>query len=527
MQPLEQWFIDRDARRNRASALRTWTRDNRLEPLIDGASYFARLAAALEATEEGDEVYFTDFRGDVGERLTDALTVGEALRGCAKRGVKVFGLIWRSHPSWLEGGEGENAELAREICDAGGQVLLDARTRRAGSHHQKFVVIRHRDRPQDDVAFAGGIDLGEGRRDDSRHLGDANPTALPTPYGARPPWHDAQVQLQGPAVTDVELTFRERWEGSTALDLPSPFRMLMDRAYHAGKLVGRDLPPPRADPPAAGAHAVQVLRTYPARWRRYPFAPLGERGIEAAYRRTFARARRLIYIEDQYLWAPVVAKVLAAALRADPDLYVIAVVPRYPDREGVARWPSLVGREEAIRLCHAAAAERFAIYDLENEAGTPIYVHAKVVVVDDVWAMIGSDNLNRRSWTHDSELSCSVLDEDRDSREPTDPAGLGDGARRFARDLRLQLWREHLGRPEDDPAADLLDPAEAFEALRASAERLQAWHDGGKVGERPHGRLRPHQPERLPRWRRAVAVGPYRWLYDPDGRALRHRLRRR
>ena len=64
-------------------------------------------------------------------------------------------------------------------------------------------------------------------------------------------------------------------------------------------------------------------------------------------------------------------------------------------------------------------------------------MHAKVVVVDDVWAMIGSDNLNRRSWTHDSELSIAVLDRAHDTREPADPAGLGDDARRFARDLRL------------------------------------------------------------------------------------------
>ena len=269
-----------------------------------------------------------------------------------------------------------------------------------------------------------------------------------------------------------------------------------------------------------------MLRTYPARLRRYPFAPLGERSIAAAYRKVFGRARRLIYIEDQYLWAPFVADLLASALNANPDLHLIAIVPRFPDKEGASRWPSLVGRESAIRLCRAAGQERFAIYDVENHQGDPVYVHAKVVVVDDVWSMIGSDNLNRRSWTHDSELSCAVIDAEYDERAPLDPAGEGDGARRFARDLRLDLWREHLDRSDTD-VDDLLDPTQAFEAMRDNAQRLQDWYDGGCEGKRPPGRLRQHVPERLPRRHRPWAVPAYRWIYDPDGRAVRDRLRRR
>jgi phosphatidylserine/phosphatidylglycerophosphate/cardiolipin synthase-like enzyme len=272
---------------------------------------------------------------------------------------------------------------------------------------------------------------------------------------------------------------------------------------------------------------VQVLRTYPARLRRYPFAPLGERSIARAYRKVFARARRLIYVEDQYLWAPFVAELLARALQANPELHIIAIVPRYPDKEGVSRWPSLVGREQAIKVCRAAGGDRFAIYDVENPSGTPVYVHAKVVVVDDVWAMIGSDNLNRRSWTHDSELSCAVLDDNPDGREPLDPAGLGDHARVFARDLRLRLWREHLDRDADDAADDLVDPARAYSVMQQSAQGLQAWYDAGCKEPRPAGRLRPHVPERLPRRHRPWAVPVYRWLYDPDGRAIRDRLRRR
>jgi phosphatidylserine/phosphatidylglycerophosphate/cardiolipin synthase-like enzyme len=127
-----------------------------------------------------------------------------------------------------------------------------------------------------------------------------------------------------------------------------------------------------------------------------------------------------------------------------------------------------------------------AIYDLENEQGTPIYVHAKAVVVDDVWAMVGSANLNRRSWTHDSEVACAVLDQECDSRQPVDPGGLGDGARVFARQLRLRLWREHLGLGDADADdARLLDPIAGFEAWSASASRLQAWHDGDRRAPRP------------------------------------------
>jgi phosphatidylserine/phosphatidylglycerophosphate/cardiolipin synthase-like enzyme len=270
-----------------------------------------------------------------------------------------------------------------------------------------------------------------------------------------------------------------------------------------------------------------VLRTYPARVRRYPFAPLGERSIAHAYRKVFTRARCLVYLEDQYLWSRRVAHVIASALRGNPDLHVIAVVPRHPDKDGaVTHVPSVLGQHDVMRACAAAGGERFAVFDLENHQGTPVYVHAKVVVVDDVWAMVGSDNLNRRSWSHDSELSIAVLDSQRDAREPRDPAGLGDGARTFARDLRLRLWREHLDRGADD-VADLLDPREAFAAFLRQANELAAWHEAGGSGSRPPGRVVPHQRHTLTAAQRLWATPLYRIVFDPDGRPLRDRIRGR
>ncbi len=524
---VERWFLSGDERRNRASDIRPWTEGNRVTALVHGSEYFPLLYRKLCGTRAGDCIYLADFRGDTEERLDgEGTEIGTVLADAAGRKVLVFGLIWRSQPGWLDQSEGKNAELTRTISDEGGHVLLDARTRRGGSHHQKFVVIRHPGRPDEDIAFVGGIDLGLSRHDGPDHVGDPQAMAFPDAYGKRPPWHDIQCSITGPAVGDVEHSFRERWYGSSVLDLSSPIRSLIDRVYMAGQMVGRELPGRLEDPPPTGTHAAQILRTYPARLRRYPFAPLGERTIDYAYRKVFKRGRRLIYLEDQYLWAPFVADLLADALRDNPELHLIAIVPRYPDKEGAARLPSLVGRQEAIRVCLSAGGDRFGIYDVENSHGVPVYVHSKVVVVDDVWAMIGSDNFNRRSWTHDSELSCAVIDSRHDRREPTDPAGEGDGARVFARDLRLKLLAEHLDRGPDD-VDDLIDPVEAFGAVRASAEKLRNWHLGGGAGPRPPGRLVPHVPERLPARHRPWAVPVYRAVYDPDGRALRDRFRGR
>ena len=258
------------------------------------------------------------------------------------------------------------------------------------------------------------------------------------------------------------------------------------------------------------SQAVQVLRTYPSKRPPYPFAPQGERSIARAYAKAFARARSLIYIEDQYLWSEEVGRLLADAVRRSPELRVVIVVPAYPDRDGrLSGPPCRIGQLEAISLLQRTGGERVGVYHVVNEAGSPIYVHAKVCIVDDLWAMAGSDNMSIRSWTHDSELSCSVVDAERDEREPRDPGGLGEGARRFARELRARLWSEHLGLdPEDVP----LDPAEG----------ARAWRERADAND---GRIRRHRPEALSRFERMWSRPLYRLVVDPDGRP--QKLRRR
>jgi phosphatidylserine/phosphatidylglycerophosphate/cardiolipin synthase-like enzyme len=261
-----------------------------------------------------------------------------------------------------------------------------------------------------------------------------------------------------------------------------------------------------------------VLRTYARRPGGYPFAPQGERSIARGYRKALLRARRLIYIEDQFLWSKEVMEPFVEALTSNRQLRLIAVVPRYFDQAGkLSLPPNQVGREQAVKALLDAGGDRVAIFDVENRLGVPVYVHAKVCVIDDVWTSVGSDNFNRRSWSHDSEIACAVMDEERDPREPTDPAGLGDGARTYARDLRLRLWREHLGRADGNDR-DLLDPVEGVARFREAAEELERWHSGGSRGEHPPMRVRPHPRIRPSRTTRLWAEPFYRTIYDPDAR---------
>ncbi len=124
--------------------------------------------------------------------------------------------------------------------------------------------------------------------------------------------------------------------------------------------------------------------------------------------------------------------------------------------------------------------------------------------MDDTWASVGSDNFNRRSWTHDSEVSAAV-------------AHPG-----YARALRDTLVSEHLG----TGAEGSLERDQLPEAFRRAAAELEAWHHNGQRGRRPQGQVRP-----LPRadqsWRtRWWSVPAYRLVYDPDGRPLTQRIHR-
>ena len=499
-QALTEWLLTKAERANPQTVLddqhpgqQAWSVGNHVRPLIHGVTYFAELKERIEETRSGDLILFTDWRGDPDQQLDDdpGSTMVRLLGDADRRGVDVRGLIWRSHWDKLSFSGTENRQTGEQLQAEGAEALLDMRVRTGGSHHQKLVVIRYAGRPDRDIAYVGGIDLCHSRRDDARHFGDQQAQTMAPAYGEHPPWHDAQAAISGPAVYDVEAVFRERWEDPTPLSR-SPVRRLRDRL--AGNDLRPDPLPTQAPPPIpvpGGTHVVQLLRTYPnlRHGRDYPFARGGERSVARGYTKALERAERLIYVEDQYLWSTEVGETFADALRAKPELRVIVVLPHLPDEAGRrGRLPQELGRHDTMEQLLEAGPGRVAFYGIENHRGVPVYVHAKVCVIDDWWATIGSDNFNRRSWTHDSELSAVVLD-----------AAVGDHSA-YARRLRLTLAAEHLDRrfgPESFPGdisvlepgqlpqdlndstlltvmADCVQPRDMFDVFASSAEELRS-----------------------------------------------------
>jgi phosphatidylserine/phosphatidylglycerophosphate/cardiolipin synthase-like enzyme len=273
---------------------------------------------------------------------------------------------------------------------------VDPREHPFHCHHEKTIVV------DGEVAFVGGIDLTDqagDRFDSSRHAARR-----------RLGWHDATTRLGGPAVADVNAHFAQRWL----------------------EVTGERLEP--GEPPApAGRSTVQVVRTVAE--DMYERVPRGDFRILESYLRALCSARRLVYLENQFLWSPEIVELLHAKLREPPtdDFRVVIVLPVRANN-GQEETRGQLGRlieadEGAGRLLAATVRAR------SGRRTDPLYVHAKICVVDDRWLTVGSANLNAHSLLNDTEMNVV-----------TDDAEL-------ARDTRERLWSEHLELDLEEVAA--------------------------------------------------------------------------
>jgi phospholipase D1/2 len=278
------------------------------------------------------------------------------------------------------------------------------------SHHQKIVVV------DDQLAFCGGIDLTGHRWDTSDHRLEepARKTIMGLTYG---PYHEVQAMVSGPAATSLGVLSRDRWQAIGYDHLP-PIGTASDDLWPL------DIAPDLTDVDVA------ISRTMPASDGQPAI-----RECEALFHDSIARAKRLIYIENQYFTDDTLAGALAARLTEPQGPEVVIVVPKechgWLERQSMGAFRDFAFR----RLTDADTSARLRlVYPIASQAhDVPTFVHSKVMIVDDELVRIGSANFARRSMGMDSECDLAV--------EAGGDAQVRAGIRR----IRDRLVAEHLG----------------------------------------------------------------------------------
>lgn len=300
-----------------------------------------------------------------------------------------------------------------------------------GSFHDKICTV------DDRVAFCGGIDPKATVLDDQRHE-------------AAPFRHDIACVVEGPCVADIVHHFNDRWDIGLA-----PFRDFVAEANAASPAQRIPVTPLAPSPrrtaalEKAGTGIAQLLRTRVDKLDVSPREPpTGQRWDHwEAYRQLIGSAREFVYIENQYLRWPGVADLLIDRFKANPALQVIVVLPFAPE-EATAGDTDLVTQHgmhlqfEIVTRLKAELKHSIGFFTLVARStaskddppatgtlsGSPrVYVHSKLCIVDDAFAIIGSANLDGLSLFVHGELSIGWF-------QPRQVAN-----------FRAKLWQELLG----------------------------------------------------------------------------------
>ncbi len=424
------------------------TRADKLALIVDAANYFRMLRCIFLAAKRELLLVGWDFDFEIdmlpGESDADGLApdgypnaLGPFLEAVVARTpeLNVYMLKWNGAVLVAPG-----RFLPTVALDVFGDdrihFALDGHHPFGACHHQKIIVA------DNGFAFCGGIDATEGRWDTSEHL-PKDPRRARKNGSLSEPWHDATSALTGPVAQALGDLSRGRWLRATGEELTPPDDV-------------RQIDWPDDLEVAAENVDVAIARTSP------PFD--GEEltnEIERLILDSIAAADHVIYIESQYFSAETVCDALEARLREETGPEIVIINP-----EAALEWledrAMHVLRARMIeRLRAADHGNRFRIYHPVASDGEPIYVHAKIFIVDDQILRIGSSNLDDRSMGFDTE--CDIAFE-----------GPQDSVRAF----RTRLLAEHLAVPVEKVEERLREKGrliDAIESLNATEGRaLQA-----------------------------------------------------
>ena len=405
---------------------------NAVDILIDGAQALPTIAEELRLARSHVHLAGWYFSPDFAlKRDGEAVVLRNLLAELAER-LDVRVLVWAGAPLPLfRPSRGEVRKMRERLVKyTKVECALDAKERPMHCHHEKTIVI------DDRVAFVGGIDLTSesGDRYDADHH----------PPRANVGWHDACARIEGPAVNDVAEHFRMRWH----------------------EVTGEALAPVRPSA-ASGDLDVQIVRTVPE--KIYTATPRGDFRILESYVRAIQAAERFIYIENQFLWSPEIEAVLRDKILNPPrpDFRLLLLLPSKPnsgadDTRGVLGDLIEADDDAADGAGRLLACTLFA---RSRNLTDPIYIHAKIAIIDDNWLTLGSANLNEHSLFNDTEMNIVTRDPD------------------LARNTRLRLWAEHLELPLE---AIPPDPTQVIDELwkPISKEQLERRNAGQPLTHR-------------------------------------------
>ncbi len=388
-----------------------------------------------------------------------------------------------------------------------------------GVYHQKYVIIKPSN--GEVFAFLGGIDINSDRPDTTLHRAEhpfhdvqvklTGPAVveLVRSYIERATLHNAPISIQLPEATGIsaagshlvqiartyfapkpgsptqKLSFAPNGETTSAETMIAAIRQAKDyiyiedqyftpsNAYIDALLAAADngvraliiTMPVSTDQPYGSIRRSDVLKALSSKWgarfsagipvRRYLHevpglvSNLGRMSLaeDLAGSAPTAKLQPVVHLPDPPFWAFIGNElVLVSALSGPP-----------------------MDTTQMVEIVRAGGAPSWGAQPIDHIANTPvlavqlpgIYVHAKVMIIDDIFLFVGSSNVNRRGHYHDGEMNSFTIPQ-RLRSDPTNPARI----------LRSHLMAEHLGLSPEMGQALFADPISALPYFNAT------WYEG-------------------------------------------------
>jgi phospholipase D1/2 len=341
---------------------------DRVSFLIDAQAYFDAFASAIEHAEQSIIILSWDIDSQARLRPQNErqpCVIIDMLNGLVaqKPSLHIYILNWDYAPIYAF--ERETAPTLRFQLKTHRRIHFVSDTAHPyfASLHQKVVVI------DDTIAFSGGLDLTGSRWDTPDHEPD-DPRRLNRKGSPYAPFHDVQIVVDDEAARALGVLARERWWRATGQRIPDVVRR---------ETSSPSSPWPTGLPPDLSDSRIAIARTEPCHDGRSEV-----REVENAYLDSIAAAQRFIYAETQYLTSESIRIAIARRLSEPDGPEIVLVTPKeccgFFEKQTMGVITARLMRD----LKQEDVFNRLRLYSPRN-ARQDIYVHAKVMVIDDLF----------------------------------------------------------------------------------------------------------------------------------------------